>query len=145
MAAIIAKEKSTKASHEAKKLLIEKEISKIERRIDVLYEDRLNGIIASDIFKRMSEKTIAESEHLKAQLEALKETPKAYQSQKEQEKIIKDFLSLKEPTRALLSLLIDRIEVREGQEFDIYFNFPELQSIMERRVAKNGNIGQTHG
>ena len=145
MAEIIAKEKSNKASQEAKKLLIEKEISKIERRIDVLYEDRLNGIIASDAFKRLSEKANADTEQLKAQLEALKENPKTYQSQKEQEKIIKSFLSLKEPTRTLLSLLIDRIEVREGQEFDIYFNFPELQSIMERQVAKNGNIGQTHG
>jgi hypothetical protein len=138
---LLAANKDDKRNEDAKIKLLESGIDKIQKRVDILYEDRLNGIISPEDFKRMSAKSNAESDLLKSQLEALKSNPKKLQSKKEQEEIIKEFLSLSSPTQALMAQLIDRIEVREGREFDIYFTFPELQNMMESSKTAVGNIG----
>jgi len=61
--------------------------------------------------------------------DALKTGSQRAHSKKEQEGIVKEYLSLASPTQALMAQLIDRIEVKEGNEFDVYFTFPELQAL----------------
>jgi len=132
MVSLLADTKNNRRNEEAKIKLLENEIAKIRKRIDILYEDRLSGIISVDDFKRMSGKANDENQQLQKQLDAIKANPKKAQGKKEQEETVKEFLSLTSPAQALMAQLIDRIEVREGNEYDIYFTFPQLQMLMEQ-------------
>ena len=132
--------KSDKNNLEAKIKLLENEIVKIERRLEMLYDDRLNGIITLDNFKKLSSKANADCDSLKEQLSGMQSSPKIRQSKKEQDDIIKEFLSLDTPTQALMTQLIERIEVKEKHEFDIYFAFPELQALLGEGRNAIGNI-----
>lgn len=132
MATVLSDSKNNRRSEEAKIKLLEAEITKIRNRIDILYEDRLAGIISPEDFKRMSLKSSTEAEQLKSQLDALKSAPQKTQNKKNQKEVINQFLTLTDFTQALMAQLIDRIEVHEGHEFDIYFTFPELQALMEQ-------------
>ena len=115
-----------KRDNTAKIKLLENEIAKIRTKIDIIYEDRLSGIITPEDFKRLSAKSNAEIDTLTEQLEEAKHAPKAQISKKEQEKTMKDFLAMTSPTQALLAQLIDRIEVKESREFDVFFTFTNL-------------------
>ena len=44
-------------------------------------------------------------------------------------KLIKEYLSLEKPTPELMKLLINRIEVHQNKEIDIYFNFKKLNEV----------------
>lgn len=44
-------------------------------------------------------------------------------------KLIKEYLSLEKSTPELMKLLINRIEVYQNKEIDIYFNFRELNEV----------------
>ena len=129
MAALFADARDNRRNEEAKTKLLETEIAKIRNRIDILYEDRLEGIISAEDFKRMSAKSNAEVEQLRGQMDALKINPKKAHGKKGQEETIREYLSLTSPTQVLMAQLIERIEVKEGNEFDIYFTFPELQTL----------------
>ena len=129
MAELFADARNNRRSEEAKAKLLETEIAKNRNRIDILYEDRLSGIISAEDFKRMSAKSNAEIEQLQEQLDALKSNPQKSHSKKEQEELIREFLSMAMPNQALMTQLIDRIEVKEKNEFDVYFAFPELQTL----------------
>ena len=132
MVSLLADARSNKRSEEAKIKLLESEILKIRKRTDILYEDRLNGVISVEDFKRMSAKANNDMQQLQKQMDALKAGAKKVQGKKEQEEAIREFLSLTSPTQALMAQLIDRIEVREKHEFDVYFAFPQLQMLMEQ-------------
>jgi len=142
MITLMADAKNSRRNEEAKIKLLESEIAKIKKRIDILYEDRLEGVISADDFKRMSAKSNVECQQLQEQLDVLKSAPQRQQNKKEQEETIRQYLSLSEPTQALMAQLIDRIEVKEGNEFDIFFTFPQLQNLMEQEEFLPGNIAQ---
>jgi len=82
MATILADAKSERSGREAKIKLLESEIKKAQSRIDILYDDRLNGAISFDDFKRLSVKANADCEYMKEQMSNLKESPKAIQGKK---------------------------------------------------------------
>ena len=109
---------------------IKNEIRRLEQRIETLYEDRLNGIIQAVDFKRLSDKANTERESLQKQLKSFCEIPKI-----DREQIIKEFLTLANPTQSILAELIDRIDVHENGEFDIHFKFQELQSVSNFQKA----------
>jgi len=129
MTALFADARDNRRNEDAKVRLLETEIAKIRNRIDILYEDRLEGIISAEDFKRMSAKSNAEVERLQGQLDALKANPQKAHNKREQEETIREYLSFAVPTQALMAQLIDRIEVKEGSEFDMYFTFSELQTL----------------
>ena len=143
MAVLFADARNNRRNEEAKAKLLETEIAKIRGRIDILYEDRLNGVISADDFKRMSAKANAEIEQMQSQLDALKAEPQSAMGKKEQEAIINEFLSMATPSQALMTQLIDRIEVKEGHEFDVYFAFPEFQTL-HGGVRDGNDFGNEH-
>lgn len=135
MVTLFADSRNNRRNEEAKVKLLETEITKIKNRIDIIYEDRLEGVISADDFKRMSTKLNTEVEQLQTQLDTLKASPQKAHSKKEQENTIRGFLSMEAPTSSLMAQLIDRIEVKEKHEFDVFFTFQELQNL-------HGNIEQ---
>ncbi|MCL2704069.1 MAG: recombinase family protein [Defluviitaleaceae bacterium] len=143
---IYADAKRNKSSAEAKIKLLEKELSKAEKRIDLLYDDRVNGVISVENFKRLSQKANEDCQRIKNQLDELNEAAGDNPSKGKQERIIREFLSLEEPTQAIMAQLINRIEIYENQNnsqfIEICFVFPELQVMLNQENGLLGNIGQ---
>jgi len=54
-------------------------------------------------------------------------------SQESIEKTIKEFLRLDNPTPELMKVIINKIEVHQDKQIDIFFNFKKLQSLSKSR------------
>ena len=126
MGEMLGKAKSGKSAVQAKAKQIEGELVRLENRLNMLYDDRLNGVITLESYKSLSQKAATDCEALKEQLTALKDGPDRVQSKKEWGKIVKEFVALTTPTQALLAQLIEKIDVKEGNEFDVHFVFKEF-------------------
>ena len=50
---------------------------------------------------------------------------------KDLDKVIKEFLSLKEPTPELMKVIINRIEIHQDKKVDVIFNFKKLNNFLE--------------
>ena len=46
-------------------------------------------------------------------------------------KIIKEFLELKEPTPEIMKVIINRIEIHQDKQVDLFFNFKQLNNITQ--------------
>ena len=115
-------------------------IANINRKLDNLYEDKLNGLLTDMDFKRISEKFILEREKLineKSKLTDRLQEFQGYQStnnksdEKQMNKIINEFLEMKEISKSCLFRLIDKIEIDKDKNVFITFNFAPLNTINE--------------
>ncbi len=109
-------------------LKLEKSIESIRRKIDICYNDKLEENISLEMYKRTYDNLsleIKEYENRKKEFEKIRSDLEKNEKNKEDyymEKI-KKFLKLKNPSRALLSTLIDRIEIDEEKNINIYYKF----------------------
>ena len=137
-----AKNKSIDILSATKKQIEEMDINiaNINRKLDNLYEDKLNGILMDIDFKRISEKFILEREKLineKSKLTDRLQEFQGYQStnnksdEKQMNKIINEFLEMKEISKSCLFRLIDKIEIDKDKNVFITFNFAPLNTINE--------------
>ena len=98
------------------------------------YIDRLKGIISLDTYQEIADKLSEEisiNQNLIKELELEKislENNKIY-SDNECQKIIKEYLSLKKPSRALLANIIDKITIDKDKNIEIYY-----------KIKKHGNV-----
>ena len=113
---------------------------KNNRKLDRLYEDRLDGIITIEDFKRMSERITKERDSF---IETRKEYEKKLFEHKEKiknsntdklDKLIDEFLAMKYPTKEIMGQFIDRIEVHQDKQIDIYFKFQPFNDIIDKKV-----------
>jgi DNA invertase Pin-like site-specific DNA recombinase len=93
----------------------ESEIIKLQRKLEMLYNDRLDGVIAVDQYKILSNKFSDQIKQLKKQCDDTQIVS--------HDDVVREFIQLKEPTKLIMAKLIDRIEVKEGGELDIYYRF----------------------
>ena len=118
---------------------INAKIEDISKKLDKMYFDNLNGIIAKDDYFRYSRGFIEEREKLKKQKKNIEEKIRMFKekNQKEKndeniEKIIDDFFSFEKLNKKILFELINKIELDEFKNIYIYFNFSELNIIKEQ-------------
>ena len=113
---------------------------KNNRKLDRLYEDRLDGIITVEDFKRMSERITKERDNY---VETRKEYEKKLLEHKEKiknsntdklDKLIDEFLAMKYPTKEIMGQFIDRIEIHQDKQIDIYFKFQPFNDIIDKKV-----------
>lgn len=107
---------------------IENNINNLNKKIDACYNDKLDGNITLDMYKRAYNNFINEiqaneekKENYKNELYNLENNNirnDEYYTQK-----IQEFLDIKNPSRALITTLIDRIEIDEDKNIDIYYKF----------------------
>lgn len=107
---------------------LENSIESDNRKIDMCYNDKLEGNITLEMYKRTynnltleineSKKKKEEYEKLLYEIENNKIVSENYYLDK-----VKEFLSMKNPSRALVSTLIDRIEIDEDKNIDIHYKF----------------------
>lgn len=94
-------------------------MDKLENKITEAMYDRLYNKLQEDI--KQKEKEYIELEKMKNDL--------AGSNEEEIKKIIKEYLLLEKPTPELMKLFINRIEIHQTKEIDIYFNFRRLNEL----------------
>ena len=107
-------------------------IANINRKLDNLYDDKLNGILMNMDFKRISEKFILERKMLINEKSKLTDRLQEFQGhqsankksdEEQMNKIINEFLEMKEINKSCLFRLIDKIEIDKDKNVFITFNF----------------------
>lgn len=101
-----------------------REIRKLEQQLDILYDDKLNGLLSERQYQRIR-KTKEEGLELlrRKQRKQQEEWEKCLQDQKEKpnyEKIVQDFLSFQQPSRILITKLIDVINIGEDGTIQLF-------------------------
>ena len=114
---------------------------KIEKKINIisnLYNDKLEGVISTDVYKNLSDNHEKELQQLKIEKGNIENRLNIFADKsKEKEftkcrKAIEDFMKLKTPSRSTVKNLIDKIVVYDkgdSKEVEVYFKFKELEYI----------------
>ena len=113
------------------KLIKEKEqllntIRELQNKIDSLYEDKYNGIITTDTYSRLSERTENTIRQSKSRIKSIDEELEQKQEERTNsslEPVIKKMININKPTRELLFALIDKIVVDKDKNIEIIYNF----------------------
>lgn len=119
---------------------IDIKIADINKKLDSLYNDKLNGILLDTDFVRISGMFVKEREKLESERKESTDRFQALQGQqhiknkKDEEqmnKTINEFLEMKEVDKSYLFRLIDKIEIDKDKNVFISFNFAPLNTINE--------------
>ena len=126
-------EERQRMSNEAE--AIEKRLGELSKKYDMLYNDRLDGLISDKKFKEMSARCESEQEELSERLEQLQEklragSEKAFNLERFVD-LIGEYERIETLDKELLNLLIDKIvvsdRVKEGKAFTrtitVYYRF----------------------
>lgn len=119
---------------------IDMKIVDINKNLDSLYNDKLNGILLDTDFIRISGRFVKEREKLEDERKELTDRFQLLQGQKniknkndeeQMSKTINEFLEMKEVDKSCLFRLIDKIEIDKDKNVFISFNFAPLNTINE--------------
>lgn len=118
---------------------LETDIKKTKTNLDGMYLDKLSNKITEEMYKRIYDKLIGEinikEKQLKEQREFLKEKELSSKKQEKLIKVVKNYLSLKEPTREMIVSLINQVDISKDGKIDIKFNFKELNIINQNNLT----------
>ena len=103
-------------------------IEKETRKLEVMYEDRLAGIISLEEYMKNAERI---KEIVKSYEQSIKEFEQELSGEKDIDKNKKEFLKIKNPTKEIIREFIEKIEIHSDKQVDIYFNFKPLQELNE--------------
>ena len=100
----------------------------LNQKIDDCYNDKLDGNITLDMYKRVYNNFINQIEEnnnkiRKYEREIYNIENKKQDNDKSLIERIEKFLSMNNPNRNLIASLIDRIEITEDKTLDIYYKF----------------------
>lgn len=102
-----------------------RKISKIEKQIDTIYEDKLNGVIDDEQYKRMvknkQDDIIFEKKKLSQYYNDLEAVNAKKIVEPNYNKLVKDFLAMKKPNKIIIGKLIEKIELSEDGTIDIHY------------------------
>ena len=113
---------------------LENEIKLINNNIEQMYIDKLNNKISEEMYERLLKKfrnEIGEKENEYIEIKQQKEEAKQDDTEKIQS-VVHDFLSLNEPTLEIMKVIINRIEIHQDKQVDLYFNFKQLNNLKEK-------------
>lgn len=124
------KELDTKRQTEAEISTLGGKIDALGKKLDLMYVDKLSGLLEEDVFLRIyakiKEERLALEEKRKHLMESQKRTPE--EKREEIEALVKRFVAGAEHNRELLVSLIDRVELSEDKEIFIRFRFRHLDA-----------------
>ena len=100
-----------------------------------MYLDKLDEKITNEMYERIRDKLTNEINKLKNEKEDLmlvvNNSVDRDNKDKECDKLVKEFLNLKKPSRKIMLELINRIELHKDKTIDIHFNFRKLNFLLE--------------
>ena len=111
---------------------IKKELINTNKKIEEVYEDKLNGIITTEMFNNINQKI---NKDKKQNLITIKDNQIIINNIKEKlekenyEQVITDFLDLKHLNRKIISNLINKIEIDRNLNITIFYNFSKCHFI----------------
>lgn len=111
---------------------LESQIQKETRKLEIMYEDRLANIISLETYMENATRIKETVKSLEISIKELEEdlNSKANQNNKTKlDNLVNDFLSLQNPTKEIIREFINKIEIHEDKQVDIYFNFRPLQEL----------------
>lgn len=117
---------------------IDMKIVDINKNLDSLYNDKLNGILTDIDFTRISTRFVNERDKLTNEKSELMDRFQLLQGQQhiknkndeeQMNKTINEFLEMKEVDKSYLFRLIDKIEIDKDKNVFISFNFAPLNTI----------------
>lgn len=130
------KKNMTKYDYEKTLTNIEYEIKLINDNIDKMYVDKLDNKISEEMYERLFEKLKEKIEQKKKEYQEIKRLKEASQNDfKDIKSIVQEFLELKEPTPEIMKVIINRIEIHQDKQVDLYFNFKELNHFENKNVV----------
>ena len=100
-----------------------------------MYIDKLNNKISEEMYERLLKKFRDEIKQKENEYIEIKYQKEEESKQDNTEKIkssIQEFLKLKEPTPEIMKVIINRIEIHQDKQVDIYFNFKQLNNLKEK-------------
>lgn len=111
----------------------EKRLQEIKRTIKSLYEDKLKGILTEEDFMELSREYGKEREKLGERLSKQNTKRDSFNEMESQTdaliKLVKDFIGFKEPNKAILSKLIDKIEIFENKKVAVHYKFKKPDGV----------------
>ena len=123
----------TKYDYEKMLKKLETEAKLINDNIDQMYVDKLNGKITEVMYERLYKKLIDEAKQKEKEYIEIQEMQNSSKQDDTQniKKIVHEFLELKEPTPEVMKVIINRIEIHQDKQVDLYFNFKQLNNIKQ--------------
>ena len=104
-----------------------KEIEKLNRQIDIIYEDKLNRLITVEQYQRIVKKKQDSINYFKEKIKYNKNkliiVEQKNNSEPDYQKIINNFLNLKNINKSIITKLIDAIYINENGTINIHYNF----------------------
>ena len=107
-------------------------IEKEKAKLEVMYEDRLNGIISLEDYMKNANKIkelVKQYEEKIKELEANLKGEKIESKEDKLDNLIDEFLNMEKPTKEIIREFINKIEIHEDKQVDVYFNFKPLQEL----------------
>ncbi len=128
--------KNNRTKYDYVKMLKQKqtEINIIKDNIDKMYVDKLNNKITEEMYERLFSKLINEVQQKEKEYNDLKNKKEdaMQDDSKDIEKIVKEFLKLEKPTHEIMKVIINKIEIHQDKQVDIYFNFKKLNDLKDK-------------
>ena len=118
---------------------LETEIKLINDNIDKMYVDKLNGKINEEMYERLFNKLKGEIKQKEEVYIGLKNKQENHSDDDIEniKKLVNDFLKLEKPTPEIMRVLINKIEIHQDKQVDLYFNFRKLNNLFK---IKENNI-----
>jgi hypothetical protein len=111
---------------EEKKILTFR-INELQKRIDMLYEDRFKDNISIDTYLRLSKSAEKDLKHLKNEFKKIikqeEKTTNIVENIESYEEKIKKLLDIENPSRELIKSIVDKIYIDKDKNIEIIYNF----------------------
>ena len=133
--------KNSISKYDYEKILqkLETEIKLINDNIDKMYVDKLNGKISEEMYERLFNRLKCEIKQKEEEYIGLKNEQENNSDDDIEniKKLVNDFLNLEKPTPEIMRVLINKIEIHQDKQVDLYFNFRKLNNLFK---IKENNI-----
>ncbi len=115
---------------------MQNKIELINKKIDQLYEDKLEGIINVQDFERMYISSLDRKKELGSAIISLQKQKSETSKEIDLQKEVKNFIKAKKITREMIVSLVDKITVSEEKEVKIYYKC----SILNENYKQDDNV-----
>lgn len=115
--------------------ILERKLEILNRKIDSIYEDKMNKILSQDDFQRMYNEAKNNKENILTRMEKIQNCKETEKEIIDINQIIKEFLKMKEIDKTMLVQLVDRITLSENKEITIYYKFNVLNEKNNKKIS----------
>lgn len=122
---------------------LKEQIEKETRKLEIMYDDRLSGIITLDNYmknaNRIKEIVKDYEKSIKEQETQLAGEDKNQNKRNKLDNLVNEFLNMEKPTKEIIIEFINKIEIHSDKQVDIYFNFKPLQELNNNFICARKN------